>query len=424
MAPLSIAVVGGGAAGMMAAATLAEEAPAARVTLFERNPRLGAKVIISGGGRCNVTTGVADVRQVLSRYPRGERWLRHAIHSFPPRRVVQWFEEHGVPLKTEADLRVFPVSNSGRDVVGAFERLFERRSVDVRLRFRVGAIIRDEVEGSVRIEGAADTAGAGGRYDAVIVTTGGAAFRHTGSEGDGFDFAAALGHTVTPLYPSLNAYVVRERWAHELSGLSFADATLRILARGEGGSSYSFRGPFLFTHFGVTGPGVFALCSLAAKERYGESNPLPLRINLMPDQTEQTVDQLLRDRLAAMGGREVVNVLDSVLPRSICAPLCLLAGVDPTTRAARLSRAERQRLAAAIVSLPLTITGRRNGEEFVTAGGVSTDEVDPRTAASRRVPGLYFAGEVLDVDGFTGGYNLQAAWATGRLAGISAGLQG
>ena len=405
---------------MIAAATLAQDQTGARVTLFERNPRLGAKVIISGGGRCNVTTGVTDVTQALTRYPRGARWLRHAMHSFPPLAVMRWFEDHAVPLKTEADLRVFPVSDNGRDVVGAFERVFQDHAVNVRLRAAVTAIAHDGTGGFLVHSGG----GAAERYDAVIITTGGAAFRETGSQGDGFRFAAALGHTVTPLYPSLNAYVVRERWAHALAGVSFADAALRIAPRDPGGAAYSFRGPFLFTHHGVTGPAVFALCALAATETYGPNRPLPLRINLLPELTEQGADHRLRERFAALGGREVVNVLDTLLPRSVCPALCALARIDPETRAARISRTERRALAGALTTLPLSVTGRRNGEEFVTAGGVHTDEVDPRTMQSRLVPRIFFAGEVLDVDGFTGGYNLQAAWATGRLAGLSAVLAG
>jgi predicted Rossmann fold flavoprotein len=414
----SIAVAGGGAAGMMAAASAVEDRSGARMTIFERNPRLGAKVIISGGGRCNVTTGVVDVREALTCYPRGARWLRHAMHSFPPAAVVGWFERHGVPLKTEPDLRVFPVSDNGRDVVGAFERVFRDHGVAVRLRAAVEAIERDPTGGFlVRI-----AAGDVERFDRVVITTGGAAFRHTGSRGDGFRFAAALGHTITPLHPSLNAYVVREPWAHQLAGVTFTDALLRIPPRSPVGAQYQFRGAFLFTHHGVTGPAVFALNSLAATEDYGVDNPLPLRINLLPELTAPTADDLLRERFGAMGGREVANVLDTLLPRSICATLCTLAGIDPGERAARVSRTDRRALAAAITALPLTVVGRRNGEEFVTAGGVRTDEVHPRTMESRIVPGLYFAGEVLDVDGFTGGYNLQAAWATGRLAGLAAAM--
>ena len=419
MAPSGTAptiAVGGGAAGMMAAAAAVEAEPRARVTVFERNPRLGAKVIISGGGRCNVTTGLLDVRQALARYPRGARWLRHAMHSFPPAAVIDWFQRRGVPLKTEPDLRVFPVSDNGRDVVAAFERLFVKHGVDARLRVAVATVARDPA-GGFRLTTAG---GAAETFDRLLITTGGAAFRHTGSQGDGFRFAAALGHTVTPLHPSLNAYVVREPWAHALAGVSLADALLRIPPRVPGDAEYRFRGPFLFTHHGVTGPAVFALNSLAAAEPYGEDRPLPLRINLLPDLNEQSADDLLRARFDALGGREVANVLDTLLPRSLCPAVCALAGVDPAARAARLPRAGRRALAAALTALPLTVVGRRNGEEFVTAGGVATDEVDPRTMSSRLVPGLFFAGEVLDVDGFTGGFNLQAAWATGRLAGLTA----
>jgi predicted Rossmann fold flavoprotein len=416
MNPPSVAIVGGGAAGMMAAASAVEARPDVSVTLFERNPRLGAKVIISGGGRCNITTGDSDIRRVLSRYPRGHRWLRHAMHSFSPQAVVRWFEERGVPLKVEPDLRVFPVSDNGRDVVGAFERDFDRHSVDVRLRETIVSIEREPGGGFF----VATAGGWSSRFDAVVITTGGAAFRHTGSQGDGYRFASALGHEVTPLYPSLNAYVVRESWAHQLAGLSFADALLQIPVREPGGMAYRFRGPFLFTHAGITGPAVFALCSLAATETYSHDRPMPLTINLLPDLSVPAIDDLLRQRFESMGGRGVANVLDTLLPRSICPVLCMLAGIDADTRAARVSRADRLKLAGTISALTLIVVGRRNGEEFVTAGGVQTDEVDPRTMASRLVPGLYFAGEVLDVDGFTGGYNLQAAWATGRLAGLAA----
>lgn len=437
MTERSVAVIGGGAAGMMAAATLAEAWPGLPVTLYERNRGLGAKVIISGGGRCNVTTGMSDVTAVLTRYPRGGRWLRHALHSFPPVAVTAWFEAHGVPLKTERDLRVFPISDDGHDVVAAFERVFARSTVNVRLGERVVALTHDRERGGFVVmtertrstsgapggagRSAGDTRDGGGRFAAVIITTGGAAFRQTGSSGDGYRFAESLDQRVTPLSPSLNAYVVRERWAHALAGLSIADAGLRLSAPDGSVTPYRFRGPFVFTHVGVSGPAVFALCSLAARETASNAAPLPLHINLLPALNEAEVDALVRERCAALGGRGIANVLDTLLPRSICAPLCALAGVDPALPAARLARAERGRLVTLIRALPLSVVGRKNGEEFVTAGGVALEQIDPRTMAARGVPGLFFAGEVLDVDGFTGGYNLQAAWATGRLAAHAAG---
>ena len=456
-----IAIIGGGAAGLMAAATLVEAGsgrpanPAAGgndahapldITLFERNPRLGAKVLISGGGRCNVTTGLTDIAEVLSRYPRGSRFLRHAMHRFPPAAVATWFAMHGVPLKTEPDLRVFPRSDNGRDVVAVFERLFAAGGLRVLLGTTVTAIT---VGDDGFMVSSTPTKPSPGRrqqpsagpdetehaerhrpFAAVILTTGGSAYRHTGSQGDGYRFAAALGHTITALHPSLNAYVVQEPWAGALAGLSFTDAVLELPAR-RGGETlpargagkrggYRFRGPFLFTHVGVTGPAVFALCSLAAAERFDAAHPLPLRINLQPDHSTDSYDQVLQQRFAALGGRQLVNALDTLLPRSLCPLLCELAGIDPALPVARLPRSGRRRLAELATALPLTVIGRRNGEEFVTAGGVATNEVEPRTMASRLVPGLYFAGEILDVDGFTGGFNLQAAWCTGRLAGETA----
>jgi predicted Rossmann fold flavoprotein len=302
-------------------------------------------------------------------------------------------------------------------VVGAFTRLYGPGGVDVCLRYTVTGVERADGGFRVVVAGGPDAAMS---FDAAVLTTGGNAFRHTGSTGDGYRFAASLGHDITPLYPSLNAYVVREVWAKGLSGLSFQDALLEIPARGSGARPFRFRGPFLFTHFGVTGPAVFALCSLAATEAYGEDRPLPLHINLMPDLSADAIDRRLQERFAALGARTVANALDTLLPRSICAALCELAGVDPGLQAARLPRGGRTALSSLIARLPLTIVGRKNGEEFVTAGGVPTSEVDPRTMASRLVPGLFFAGEILDVDGFTGGFNLQSAWATGRLAGRAA----
>ena len=414
MCALSIAVIGGGAAGMMAAATISEERPAAAVTLYERNPRLGAKVTISGGGRCNVTTGIADIPAVLERYPRGARWLRHAMFAFPPSAVMGWFEAHGVPLKTELDGRVFPVSDRGGDVVAAFERIFARRNVRVRTRSTV-ASVEWLPTGGFFVQSASGTA----THDVVIITTGGAAFRHTGSQGDGYRFGAALGHTVTPLYPSLNAYVVREAWARGLSGLALPDALLRIPKEAGRRLAVAARGAMLFTHFGITGPAVFALCSRAATERYSDADPLPVAVRPLPDHSQAQIDALLQERFRALGGRGVANVLDTFLPRSLCTVLCELAGVDPATPAARVSRDERRRLVSLIDALPLSAIGRKNGEEFVTAGGIALAEVDARTMASRLVPGLFFAGEVLDVDGFTGGFNLQAAWATGRAAGLA-----
>jgi len=388
------AIVGGGAAGLMAAATVLENASsmkgAAEIFLLERNDKLGNKVIISGGGRCNVTTGITDVRTVLTKYPRGNKFLSSAMYNFPPQAVYDWFEAQGVPLKVEEDLRVFPQSDNGKDIVRVFEGMFAASGVHVLLKTDVSAIKRREGGGFiVCFKGTLETL----EVDTVVLTTGGQAYRHTGSTGDGYAFATSLGHTLTALGPSLNAFFARERWPAEVSGMSFEKATITA-KRGKG---ISFTGPMLFTHRGVSGPAVFALSSLTAFERYDQTMPLEIAVDVFPDR----------------------NVIGFVAPKAL-AEICVTeAGLPGDKKVAEVSKSDMRRAAAWLKAIPLTIVQRGGGDEFVTAGGVPTTEIDPRTMESLICPGLYFGGEVMDVDGFTGGFNLQASWATGRLAGES-----
>jgi predicted Rossmann fold flavoprotein len=284
---MRIAIIGGGAAGLMAAAAAHDTNPAAEVVLVEKNNGLGKKVIISGGGRCNVTTGLRDIRAVLARYPRGGKFLNSAMRRFPPEAVYDWFEAYGVPLKVEEDLRVFPQSNDGHDIVGAFERLFARSRVQVLLSRSVTGVTR-EGDGFVVAFRDAEPL----RVDRVIITTGGQAFRHTGSTGDGYAFAESLGHRVTALAPSLNSFVTSERWPQEVSGLSFGRALLRTSFA----KPYEFAGPMLFTHRGISGPAVFALSSLVAFERYNEVHPMEVLVDIFPDVS----DEALRERLSAL----------------------------------------------------------------------------------------------------------------------------
>ncbi len=409
---MRIAIIGGGAAGLMAAAAALEANPTLQVTLIDRNAELGKKVMISGGGRCNVTTGLRDIREVLKRYPRGGKFLNSAMRAFPPWTVRTWFEERGVPLKAEADLRVFPKSNDGRDIVGVFERLFAASKVSILLNRQVTTVTRQGTGFRLTFKDG-DTLDC----DRLILTTGGQAFRHTGSTGDGYAFAEFLGHRITPLAPSLNAFYVREPWIRELAGYAVPKATITAGERGE----YEFTGPFLFTHRGVTGPAVFAVSSQCAYEKYGPERPMKILIDLRPD--EKLED--LRDRIAASGRQNpkkaLVNVLDFFMPKSLASLACRELKLDPQRHASEISDADYGRLAAWLKGLPLSVIGRDAGEEFVTAGGVDLAEVDQRTMESKLVPGLFFAGELLDIDGFTGGFNLQASWATGRAAGLAAG---
>ncbi len=408
---MKIAIIGGGAAGLMAAAAIQERDPHAEVALIEKNDGLGKKVIISGGGRCNVTTGIHDIRTVLSKYPRGGKFLNSAMRRFPPEAVYDWYESHGVPLKTEDDLRVFPQSNDGHDVVGVFERLFHDSNVHALLNRHAIRIAKNDGGFVISFKD-----GATMEADKIILTTGGQAYRNTGSTGDGYAFSEALGHHVTKLAPGLNSFFARETWPKEISGMSFEKATLRTRFS----SPYAFTGPFLFTHRGVSGPAVFALSSLVAFEKYDVGHPMKLVIDLFPDLTEDALVRKIGLAISENPKKILGNVLDFFTAKSLAIVVCQELQLATETRVAEISKKDMGRIATWLKNAPLNIIGRGGGDEFITAGGVDLAEVDQRTMESKITPGLYFAGEILDIDGFTGGFNLQASWATGRVAGESA----
>lgn len=409
---MKIAVIGGGAAGMMAAAALHETNPDARVILIEKNASLGQKVIISGGGRCNVTTGFSDMRLILDRYPRGGKFLTSAMYAFPPTAVYEWMESHGVPLKTEEDLRVFPQSDNGKDIVRIFENLFHQNGTELLLRHDVQSIEKVANEFTIQFKNHPAVT-----VDKVILTTGGQAYRHTGSTGDGYTFAESLGHNITPLAPSLNSFITKETWPKELAGVSLEKVTLQA-------NKEKFTGPILFTHRGLTGPAVFALSARIAFEEYNPQKPLTLHIDLQPFTNQALFETELKTELAANPKKMFKNTLGKWMPKSLAATLCTLLSINGERNNNEIAKKDIQKMIELIKNLPLTLIGRGAGDEFVTAGGVELSEVNPRTLESKRCPGLYFAGEILNIDGFTGGYNLQAAWATGRLAGSSAASSG
>jgi len=418
-APLTIAIVGGGAAGMMAAYFAKLHHPDDRVILIEKNIYLGAKVLISGGGRCNVTTGITDTREVLKNYPRGAGFLRSAMENFPPRAVMDWFESQDVTLKIETDQRVFPVSNDSKEPVNALVQALKDLKVEFKLDHNLTGV---ESIGKYNFQltfANHPTIQA----DRLILTTGGNAYRQTGSTGDGYAFAQKLGHHITPLAPSLAALKTAEEWAHSLSGLSFQKARLTIKTPT---NTYHREGAFLFTHQGLTGPAVFALSSLTAFEPISPEHPANLHLDLFPDQIAENLYAQLDEKILANPNKKITNLVALFVRHSLANQMVnyLLSPVFPDkdfnhVDAANLPKAIRQKIVEFLKNLPLTVTGRAAGEEFVTAGGVDTAEVDPKTMQSRLCPGLFFAGELLDIDGFTGGFNLQASWATGALAGES-----
>ncbi|PIZ76506.1 aminoacetone oxidase family FAD-binding enzyme [Candidatus Peregrinibacteria bacterium CG_4_10_14_0_2_um_filter_38_24] len=404
---MKIGIIGAGAAGMMAAATIAENSQGgADVFLIEKNAEIGKKVEITGGGRCNVTTGLRDDKEVLKKYPRGANFLKLAMHNFSPEDVFKWVASHGVPLKIEDDMRVFPKSNDGKDITKLFGEIFEKKKVNVLLKHNVAEVgIRNEKFYTKLLDGQNIV------FDFLLLTTGGNAYSHTGSTGDGYNFAKALGHRITQLSPSLHAFSFTEKYVKDLAGISFTNANLKI----KGEKSYEFNGPFLFTHKGITGPAVFALSSMAAHEKF-DNGETSLFIDFFPEKKYEEVFEDLNRGISENPKKEFINVFRTFVPKALAEMMCELAEVGKK-KCPEISKKDLNKLTEFLKNMKFNISGKTPSEEFVTAGGVDLRNVDAKTMESKICPNLYFAGEILDIDGFTGGFNLQSAWATGRLAG-------
>jgi predicted Rossmann fold flavoprotein len=404
-------IIGGGAAGMMCAATLLEAPTAAHleIHLFDKNSKLGVKVAITGGGRCNVTTGVNDMQTLLAKYIRGANFLKPSLSAFSPRQVCQWFVEHGVPLKDEPDGRVFPVSNKGQDVVKVFEQICQDKQVNLHLSEQVLSVVKRNDKYVV------NTGKGEFEFDKLIITTGGKAYQETGSTGDGYSLATSLGHTITHLGPSLNSFICEETWCHELAGIDLPHARFSFELRN--GEKKTIIGPMIFTHSGISGPAVFTMAAHLTFEEISKANPM--RIKLIPKTNAMFADYdaWLVKEIAKDGLKPLSIILMNFVPRRLAE--IILKNLDiKIEKGSVLTKSERQKIVNTLCNgLPLTLTGRTPGAEFVTAGGVETDEIDRRTMESKIHKGLYFAGEILNIDGVTGGFNLQAAWATGRAAG-------
>ncbi len=403
---MRVAVIGGGAAGQLAAIKAAENGHG--VTIFERNEKLGKKLFITGKGRCNVTNA-ADREGFFRHVVRNPRFLYSAYAHFDSAAIMSLIETAGVPLKIERGQRVFPASDHSSDILKALERTVRANGVDVRLNTRVSEILTTggAVSG-VRVGETVEP------FDAVILATGGLSYPSTGSTGDGFRFAQALGHTVVPPKASLVPLETEETWCAELSGLTLKNVTLT--AYRDGREVYSELGEMLLTHFGVSGPLVLSCSALVAERPEGTV----LSIDLKPGLTEEQLDaRLLRD-LSANAKKTFSGALYGLLPQRLLPVVLDAAGIDGTAQAGNCTKAQRRALVGALKGLKLHVRGARPiAEAVVTRGGVSVREVNPSTMESRLVQRLFFAGELLDTDAFTGGFNLQIAWSTGALAGSS-----
>ncbi|MDR2687905.1 MAG: NAD(P)/FAD-dependent oxidoreductase [Oscillospiraceae bacterium] len=393
-----VAVVGAGPAGLLAAATAAQHG--AQVTLFERNEKPGMKLRITGKGRCNVTNATNALDELIAAVPVNGRFLFGAFSRFMPADTMELFERLGVPLKVERGGRVFPRSDNAHDIADALVR--HAKSSGVRfVRKRVTSL------GECRA-------------DAVIVATGGASYPATGSTGDGYALAEQAGHTIVPPKPSLVPLECHEGFCARLMGLSLRNTALELWDSELSRVIYRDFGELLFTHFGVSGP-----MALSASSHMRGMRPerYRLRLDLKPALSPEQLDKRVLRDFAQIPGRNFINALNELLPKSLVPVVAQLSGIPPGVRVNQVTREQRQALVALLGRFELTVTGFRPIEEaIVTSGGVCTGEVHPNTMESKLLPGLYFAGEVLDADAYTGGFNLQIAFSTGTLAGASAAL--
>ena len=403
-----VLVIGGGAAGMMAA--IAAARAGASVTLLERNEKLGKKVYITGKGRCNVTNDCTR-DEFLREVPRNPRFLYAALTAFGPQDMMAFLESEGCPVTVQRGRRVFPASEKASDVTKALTRAMAESGVRVRLNTRVRKLL--VTDGACR--GAETDNGESIRADAVILATGGLSVPATGSTGDGHRIAGETGHTVTECRPSLSALETEEDWPRQLQGLSLKNVRL-TLKQGKK-TLYTELGELLFTHFGISGPLTLEMsCHLPEDFR-----DCAVSLNLKPGLTPEQLDARLQRELAEAPRKHLASVMPSLLPASFAALFPALCGVDGQKVCAQVSREERRALCEKLQDLPVTLKALRGFDEaIVTRGGVSVREIDPGTMASKVLPGLYFAGELIDVDAHTGGYNLQIAFATGHLAGVHA----
>ncbi len=407
-----VIVVGGGAAGMMASIWAARKGH--KVVLLEKNEKLGKKIYITGKGRCNLTNA-CETEALFKQVMRGGKFLYSAFYSFTNEQVIAFFESYGLATKIERGERVFPSSDHSSDVIRTLQQILKKEKVEVRLHTQVKEILTEQPEKG-RVSGVrlADHTVLGA--DAAVIATGGCSYVSTGSDGDGYRFAESLGHTVTQLRPSLVPLEAAEPWIKDLQGLSLRNVKVRI--RKEKKVLYEEFGEMLFTHYGVSGPLILSASGIV--NDYMDKMPLFMEIDLKPALTREQLDKRILRDFEENQNRQFKNAVGKLFPAKLIPVILMLSGICPDKKVNEITREERLGLVELIKAFPVTLTRFRDfNEAIITRGGVSVREVNPSTMESKLVPGLYFAGEVLDLDALTGGFNLQIAWSTGYLAGDS-----
>lgn len=414
-----VIVVGGGPSGLMASIAAAEQKK--RVLLVEKGRKLGNKLAISGGGRCNVTNRLSQ-EEVIKHIPGNGKFLYGPFSVFNNHDIITFFEDLHVPLKEEDHGRMFPVSNKAKDVVNALLDRMDVLGVEIRLESRVQKLLMDDEKIlGIRLDDGEEL-----RAHAVVVAVGGKAVPQTGSTGDGYPWAERAGHTVTELYPTEVPLLSREPFivSKELQGLALRDADVSVLNK-KGKTLVTHRMDMLFTHFGLSGPAILRCSQYVVKEQMKNGRqPVELQIDSVPDWNEEQLTQMIAGILKDEPKKQVKTSLKGIVPERWLLFLLAKAEIDETAAGIDIPRDAVRRLARLLKTFPVHVTGTQPIEKaFVTGGGVSVKEIEPKTMASRKKKGLYFCGEILDIHGYTGGYNITAALVTGRLAGMNAAVE-
>lgn len=404
-----VIVIGGGAAGTVAAIFAARNGH--RVELFEKNEKIGKKLFITGKGRCNVTNA-GDMDALFDAVKSNPKFLYSAFYSFTNEQAMDFFEELGVRLKVERGNRVFPQSDHSSDIINALKHELERLGVEIHLCTEVkDVLVEHEKFTGIVLKNGKKVSG-----DACVVATGGISYASTGSTGDGYRFAEKTGHKVTDLYPSLVPMEVKEWYAKELQGLSLRNIQGTILDGNK--KLYEEFGEMLFTHYGVSGPIIISASSVVGKKL--QDKELILKIDLKPALSREQLDQRVLRDFEENKNKQFKNAVDKLFPAKLKPIMIELSGISPEKKVNEISKEERLCFVDLIKNFKMTLTGLRSyNEAIITKGGVSVKDIDPGTMESKKNSGLYYAGEVLDLDALTGGFNLQIAWSTGYLAGIS-----
>lgn len=413
----NVCVIGGGAAGMMAAIAAAENG--AKVTILEKNEKLGKKLFITGKGRCNLTNA-CDREDFFKNVFGNNKFLFSSFDNFDNQAVFDWFEAHGCKCKVERGNRVFPESDKSSDVIKALKDEILRKHVSVFYNCTCTGI--EASDSGFKVSTLENGRKRQMAFDKVIICTGGLSYPQTGSTGDGYRFAEHFGHSMTPTVPSLVAVETEEDFPKRLMGLSLKNVSLTLIQKGK--KIYKDLGEMLFTHFGVSGPLVLtSSCYIADAERYGKEIPVMV-LDMKPGMSVEELDARILKDFGKQENKNFENSLDGLLPQSMVPEIVKLSGIDPYKKVNSVTKEERRHLAELLKGIELHVSGLRSfPEAIITKGGVALKEINPKTMESKLCPGLYFAGEVMDLDAVTGGFNLQIAWSTGFAAGTAAAEQ-